>query len=167
MYERCFVRRYGTGSRRWHALAAVTYWLLGWRLLFEALWPKHREKIRVVRTDIDRHTLLLRREVQFEHIQREHEARSRSLAHFEATENAHRRQEYRGIVADISPKVYDGKLNWLQGRTCIGTGNWLLRDATFIQWLKATEKSQRLLWLQGIPGAGLWISSLPRPLTPL
>lgn len=53
----------------------------------------------------------------------------------------------------MSPQTYDAKLNELHSRTCVGTGNWLLKDAGFMKWLNVS-KSERLLWLQGIPGAG-------------
>ena len=116
---------------------------------------KYRDKIKVVTTLIGRHTLLMRRSVQFEHIQQEHEARLRSLEHFESTSKAHRNQEFCSIRTDISPQTYDARLNWLRGRTCARTGKWLLTDAVFRKWTNVSEKSVRLLWLQGIPGAGM------------
>ena len=131
--------------------------LLGWRYVFEALWPKHREKIRVVTRHIGLHSLLLRKEVQLEHIQQEHEARLRSLEHFESVEKAQQLQEYRGMRTEISPRTYDDKLDWLRGRLCKGTGKWLLKDEIFTQWLNASDVSVRLMWLQGIPGAGLYL----------
>ena len=96
----------------------------------------------------------MRKEVQFEHIQQAHEARRLALAHFEKTEKAHQQQEYCAIRTEISPKTYDDKLNELHGRTYESTGRWLLKDADLAKWLDRSEKSTRLLWLQGIPGAG-------------
>jgi len=131
--------------------------LLGWRYVFEALWPKYREKIKVVTRHIGLHSLLLRKEAQFEHIQQEHEARHRSLEHFESVEKAHQLQEYCGIRTEISPRTYDDNLDWLRGRLCSGAGKWLLKDETFIQWLNASDVSVRLMWIHGIPGAGLYL----------
>jgi len=128
--------------------------LLGWRYFFESLWPRHRDKIQVVITHIERHTLLMRNEVRLEHIQEEHHARLRALEHFESTERSHRRQEYQSIKTDISPKSYDGKLDWFHGRVCEGTGKWLTRDASFAKWLDIYDTSAKLLWLEGIPGSG-------------
>jgi hypothetical protein len=93
--------------------------------------------------------------VQFEHIQQQHEARLRSLDHFERAEKAHQLQEYYGIRTELSPRTYDDKLDWLRGRLCSGTGEWLLKDQTFTQWLNVSDVSMRLIWIQGIPGAGL------------
>ncbi|KAM3072164.1 hypothetical protein ACMFMG_008621 [Clarireedia jacksonii] len=125
-----------------------------WKYVFEALWPKHREKIKVVIQHLGSHGLLLRKEVQFEHIQQQHEATLRSLDHFEAAEKAHQLQEYNGIRIEISPQTYDYKLDWLRGRMCSGTGKWLLEHQTFTQWLNVSDVSMRLMWIQGIPGAG-------------
>jgi hypothetical protein len=96
----------------------------------------------------------MRNEVRLEHIQEEHRARLRALDHFESTERSHRRQEYQSIKTDISPKSYDDKLDWFHGRVCEGTGNWLTRDASFAKWLDISDISAKVLWLEGIPGAG-------------
>lgn len=40
------------------------------------------------------------------------------------------------------------------------TGGWLLRDHNFQQWSSLDYCANRLLWLYGIPGAGLWASTL-------
>lgn len=126
----------------------------GWRYIFESLWPKQRDNIKVVITHIKRHTLLMRSEVRLEHIREEHYARLRALEHFEKTERSHRQQEYHIIKTAISPKFYDDKLDWVYGRICEGTGKWLMRDSTFAKWLDVADVSTKIVWLQGIPGAG-------------
>ncbi|TAQ90071.1 hypothetical protein B7494_g1584 [Chlorociboria aeruginascens] len=100
------------------------------------------------------HTLLMRNEVRLEHIREEHEARLRAQEHFEKNERSHRKQEYNAIREAISPRIYEEELYRIRGRICIGTGGWLLRDATFTKWLKEHEEPSKLIWLQGIPGAG-------------
>jgi hypothetical protein len=97
----------------------------------------------------------MRNEVRLEDIRQEQEARLRAFDHFETTQKHHRRQEYQGIKTDISPDMYDGKLDWLRSRVCQGTENWLMKDATFLKWLDMSEMSMKILWLQGIPGAGV------------
>lgn len=124
---------------------------LGWRYVFDALWPKCRDNIRVIATNIERHTLLIRKEVNFEHILQEYEARQRALEHFERTEISHQKQEYLGMKTDISPRAYVLKDDVYQG-----TGKWLMRNPSFRKWLDFQDKSTRLLWLQGIPGAGMF-----------
>lgn len=118
------------------------------------MWPKQREKINVVRDQIERHSQLLRREVSFEHIQVAIAAQKQALEHYEASEKSQRRQEYQAIKRDICPVEYGAKLDFLEAHTCQGTGHWLTTNADFIDWKQNTDKSRMALWLQGIPGAG-------------
>ena len=118
------------------------------------MWPKQREKINIVRAQIERHTVLLRREVGLEHIQEAHNARLQALEHYEKTEKFFGRQEYQSIKTDISPRTYEDKLDSFHARVCQGTGRWLLRDKTFAKWLDKADTSINILWLQGMPGAG-------------
>ncbi|KAK0715222.1 NACHT domain protein [Lasiosphaeris hirsuta] len=122
--------------------------------LFEVLWPRCRDKIKVVKKNVESHTLLLRRDVQSEHVRQQYAHRVRALEHFDVAERARRRQDYCSIMTDMRPERYDDKLHWVQSRVCEGTGRWLLKSPAFIEWLDGSEKSKRLLWLQGIPGSG-------------
>ena len=103
---------------------------------------------------IERHTSLMRNEVRLEHIREEHDARQRALENFERTQRIGRLQDYNIIQTGISPTSYDAKLDWIHGRVCEGTGKWLIRDETFVKWMDITNPSTKILWLQGIPGAG-------------
>ncbi|KAL4905604.1 hypothetical protein BDW74DRAFT_167782 [Aspergillus multicolor] len=125
-----------------------------WKYFFESLWPRKRDHISLVKTHIERHTLLMRNEVRLEHIREEHEARLRSLKHFRAAEDSHRLQQYHAIKTDFNPRAYDDKLHWYHGRVCKGTGTWLLEDDAFKKWMDTASKTSRVLWIQGIPGAG-------------
>jgi hypothetical protein len=118
------------------------------------MWTKQREKIDIVRAQIQRHTLLLRREVGLEHIQEAHNAQLHALQHYEKTEKSFRRQEYQSVKTSISPSTYEDRLDSLHARICQGTGRWLLRDVVFVKWLDRADASMKILWLQGIPGAG-------------
>ncbi|KAI0379623.1 NACHT domain protein [Hypomontagnella monticulosa] len=137
-----------------YAIALRFFKLPRWKYLFESLWPRYRERIKLVMTHIEGHVRLMRNEVQLEHIQREHEARLRQLEHFEKMERDNLRGEYERIKTGISPKSFDDTFYRLSGQTYEGTGKWLLEDAAFTKWLDISDSSSRVLWLQGIPGAG-------------
>ncbi|KAI0600874.1 NACHT domain protein [Biscogniauxia sp. FL1348] len=124
------------------------------KYLFDSLWPRHRDKITVVMAHIENHARLMRNEVRLEHIQQEHEARRRALEHFEKEDRSRRAQEFYRIKTDIAPQLHDDKFDRLQAHVCQGTGTWLLQDTTFKEWLHAAAESSRVMWLQGIPGAG-------------
>ncbi|KAN0108843.1 hypothetical protein V8E51_008585 [Hyaloscypha variabilis] len=137
-----------------YAIALKFFSASRWRIIFEAMWPKQQDKTRVVMSHIERHTLLMRNEVRLEHIREEYDARLRALEHFEKTERSHLRQEYNTIKEAISPRIYEDELYRIRGRICEGTGKWLLRDATFAEWINGSERPTKPIWLQGIPGAG-------------
>ncbi|KAI0434477.1 NACHT domain protein [Xylaria sp. FL1042] len=103
---------------------------------------------------IQSHGRLMRNEVRLEHIQQEYQARKVALENFERLELERRAQEYYRIKTDIAPQSHDDRLDLLRHLTCQGTGAWLLQDATFMKWLDPTSQDCRILWLQGIPGAG-------------
>ena len=96
----------------------------------------------------------MRKEVELEHIREAHGLRLMALDHFKNAERSHRLQQYQAIKADINPRTYDDKLNWYHGRVCKGTGKWLFADSTFKRWLDQADQTTRVLWIQGIPGAG-------------
>ncbi|KAL3459558.1 hypothetical protein BJX64DRAFT_301165 [Aspergillus heterothallicus] len=125
-----------------------------WKYFFEPLWPRKIEQIRLVATHIERHTLLMRNEVRLEHIREEHQARLKAFEHFKNVERAHRLQKYQAFKTDMHPPSYDDKLSWCRARVCKGTGKWLLQDSVFKNWLDHTSQTTRVIWIQGIPGAG-------------
>ncbi|KAK6078496.1 NACHT domain protein [Seiridium cupressi] len=137
-----------------YAIALKFFKQSGFKHLFEALWPKQRDKIKVVMEAVQNHTRLMRNEVQFEHIQREHEARLRQLEESEARKRAEIRQDFDHIKTDLAPKSFDEAFYRLSGQVCQGTGKWLLQDEKFLGWMNILDKSIKVLWLQGIPGAG-------------
>lgn len=128
--------------------------------MFETLWPKRREKIKIVEANLERHARLLGENITFEHIRREHEARAKLFEEFQQSEVFRTKQMFQAIESLICPQMYDDRLHWLQTRTCRGTASWLARDRVFSQWMNMDSPFPRLLWLQGIPGAGEYRSWL-------
>ncbi|KAJ4857218.1 hypothetical protein T069G_08115 [Trichoderma breve] len=117
-----------------YAVALKFFGLPHWRVMFEALWPSQKEKIKIVMGHIGRHTNLMRNKVRLEHLREEYEHRQRAFDHFEAIQKSNMRQEYNVIKTDVSPKFYDAELD-------------------FKKWLNGDDDSTRILWLCGIPGA--------------
>ena len=122
--------------------------------MFETLWPKQREKIKVVEDNIERHAKLLTDNITFEHIKREHEARIKSFVEFQEASSSRADQKFRALETAVCPRMYDDRLNWLTSRSCPGTTKWLESDESFRDWIDPSSRSTSLLWLHGIPGAG-------------
>lgn len=121
------------------------------------MWPKQKEKIDLVQGHIERHAMLMSTEVRLEHIREEHNARQRALDHFEKSERENTRQEFHRIQTNISPDFYHKKLAAVSTTLCEGTGKWLLQGSQFGQWLDPSNAASKMLWLEGIPGAGEYL----------
>ncbi|SPO07346.1 uncharacterized protein DNG_10040 [Cephalotrichum gorgonifer] len=137
-----------------HIITLEFFGLSRSRIFFESIWPRQREKIDVVASNIERHTSLLRNEVTLQHIREEHDARTKSLAHFDEETKVQELQKFQSLKFSISPRNYDRKLDELLNRTCKNSTKWLMRDKSFMQWLDMGDPETRTLWMQGIPGAG-------------
>ena len=103
---------------------------------------------------IQRHKDLLRNEVRLEHIQAEYEFRRKAMEHFERTEGSHQHQEYQNLRANIAPRTYEEKLQYLDDRSCQDAGSWLIKHTDFRNWVNQSNTSHQVLWLDGIPGSG-------------
>ncbi|RKL31203.1 hypothetical protein BFJ72_g11220 [Fusarium proliferatum] len=125
------------------------------KVMFEMLWPSHRDRIQVVVKHMASHRDLMRKEVRMEEIRRADEMRNRELQHFVQTEEHNIAQEYASHRAHLAPKSYDADLYRFSEAVCNGTGKWLFRDQSFQNWLAGKDKAKPILWLRGIPGAGI------------
>jgi len=128
---------------------------LGLKFLFEALWPRKKEELEAIANRIGRHATIFRNEVRLEHIQAEYEARERDNERFRTLRDSTMRLEYETLKTNLNPPSFDAKLDWLRGRFCAHTGNWLLGHPCMLKWLnEETHGPERFIWLRGMPGAG-------------
>ncbi|KAK5235331.1 hypothetical protein LTR47_003516 [Exophiala xenobiotica] len=124
-----------------------------WKIVFEAMWPKQREKIKIVENNIRRHASLLRNETRLQHIQDAHDTHLRMFEVFDKTEESLRQLEYNTIATNMSPTAYGDELHRLRSQFCAGTEKWLIKNTVFKEWLDTKTSVDKILWLQGIPGA--------------
>lgn len=127
---------------------------LGWVFVFDSVWPRHKAKINVVVSSIERHCLLMTEEVSLEHISEAHRARIEDMDRWQRNFEFQERQNFINIETCISPKLYDDELDRLQRKICDRTGRWLEREQALKEWFDSSDASTRIVWLQGIPGAG-------------
>ena len=137
---------------------------LGWKTLFEALWPRCAEKISVVMTAIENHKLLLDREVTLGDIIDARTARARALEEYERNELDRQRQNFEACKHSLAPKLYDQELERMKNECCKDTCAWLSEDEDFKIWFDSRKRSSAFLWLSGIPGAGQYQQPFILPL---
>ncbi|KAH4040807.1 hypothetical protein HBI56_015270 [Parastagonospora nodorum] len=124
------------------------------KFVFEALWPRQRDKIKIVAGHFQRHTQVLRNEVRLKHIQAEYDFRRQALESFDKFENSHRLQEYQSLRTSMPMGKYEEKLQYLDDRSYHDAGIWLMKHTEFCSWIDRSPGSNPVLWLQGIPGSG-------------
>jgi hypothetical protein len=113
----------------------------------------------MVEEQIKQHTLLLRNETLLQHVRDAHNTRLKMLEDFDKKEKALRQLEYGTIENNMSPRAYGDELYRLRSEFCTGTEKWLIKDTVFKEWLDTKTQVDKILWLQGIPGAGQWAPS--------
>ena len=127
---------------------------LGWKNLFEALWPRFAAKISVVIATIENHKSLLDREVTLGDINDARIARARALEEYERNEVDRQRQNFEACKLSLAPRLYDQEMERIRSECCKDTCAWLSKDADFKTWFNSRKRSSPFLWLTGIPGAG-------------
>lgn len=118
------------------------------------MWAKSARQIKAVESNIEKHANLLMDEASFEHMRMVAESTAAALKKAEKDETIQQLQLFQALEASICPQLYDEKMDWLRSRVYKDTSNWLLKDVSFKKWIEAGDQSKRLIWLQGIPGAG-------------
>ena len=94
-------------------------------------------------------------EVTLVHITEAYAARVATYEKFERDQEHDERMEFQNIMTSLSPQLYDAELETLRKRCSIPAGKWLETDRRFLEWQDASNQSAKVLWLTGIPGAGM------------
>ena len=128
--------------------------MAGWMIVFDSVWPRHKAKIQVVVNSLEHHCLLMTEEVTLEHITDARKAQIADIDRWQKAFEFQEQQNFRNIEAYISPKLYDDELDRLQRAVCERTGRWLNKEQALKYWFDPNDDTTRLVWLQGIPGAG-------------
>ena len=148
----------------------VTNWInktnhsLGWKGLFDALWPCSAAKISVVMTTIENHKSLLDREVTLGDINDARTARARALEEYERNEVDRQSKTFEACKLSLAPRLYDQEVERMKNECCKDTCAWLGKDEDFKTWFDSRKRSSAFLWLSGIPGAGQYQQHLILPL---
>ena len=124
-------------------------------MLFESFWPKYSSKFQVILNNIGQHRILMDNEVTLAHITEAYAARASASAKYVRDQEYDERTEFHLIKNSLSPQLYDAQLERIRQRCSVQAGEWLKRDTRFSDWHDTSNQSARVLWLSGIPGAGI------------
>ncbi|KAL9046216.1 MAG: hypothetical protein Q9214_000891 [Letrouitia sp. 1 TL-2023] len=141
-----------------HLAVLKFFRLKHWRVLFESLWPKYSSKFQVILNSITYHRSLLDGEVTLAHITEAHAARALAHEKYEKDQENDERTEFQYIKNALSPQFFDSKLEKIKQRCSVQAGQWLKNDEGFLKWQNNSRQSTGVLWLTGIPGAGMGLA---------
>ena len=128
-------------------------------MFFESLWPKYSGKFQVILNGIMHHRNLMDGEVTLAHVTEAHAARAAAYERYEKDQEATERMEFEFIKNSLSPQLYDSRLESIRQRCSQRAGTWLEKDSHFLEWQDYSKESAKVLWLTGIPGAGMCIAT--------
>jgi hypothetical protein len=63
-------------------------------------------------------------------------------------------QNFHALINELSPRLYQKELVDITTDCPSGSGDWLDSNKEFKKWREMKDKSRRIFWLKGIPGAG-------------
>ena len=95
------------------------------------------------------------KEVTLAHITDAYAARVSAHEKFERDQEHWERMEFQNIMNSLSPRFYDAQIERIRKRCVVHSGKWLEQDNDFLEWEDTSNHSARMLWLMGIPGAGI------------
>ena len=123
-------------------------------MICEPFWPGVRAKVDKIREHIQSHKALMTEAVTLEDIVRAQKARNLSLAEYDRAQKFRDYQEFRAVRDEINPDTRYEKLDDILRKTTKGSGAWLDKEGSFMNWLDPLDRTVRCFWLCGIPGAG-------------
>ena len=94
-------------------------------------------------------------EVTLAHITEAYAARASAYDKYERDQESDERTQFHFIMNSLSPQLYDSQLEKTKQRCSVPAGKWLETDEYFSNWQDTSNRTARILWLTGIPGAGI------------
>lgn len=126
----------------------------GWRLVLESLWPKYHGRLEVIMRNIAKSKAMMDSAVTLMDITEAHQARIDAYQKYERDYEFQQRQDFEAAKQSLSPNLYYKELENATERCSVDPGKQIRRLDKFEHWCDPAKPDSRLLWLQGIPGAG-------------
>ena len=132
-----------------------------WKQLFQATWKTFRTRFSGLLENLRRHRQLVESQasiVQFEELFQElQRGRVRAEAEFRSLKDVEksRRLNTVGVWLSAASASVDQEMYSKKRRKYPWSGRWLLNDNRFQAWFDPEACATPLLWVNGIPGAGV------------
>ncbi|KAF9629021.1 hypothetical protein BFW01_g10224 [Lasiodiplodia theobromae] len=137
-----------------HSTVLKFFKIKSWRLVLESLWPKYHGRLEVILRNIARSKAMMDSAVTLMDITEAHQARIDAYQKYERDYEFQQRQDFEAAKQSLSPNLYYKELEKATERCSVDSGKQIRRLDKFELWFDPAKSDSRLLWLQGIPGAG-------------
>lgn len=128
-----------------------------WRQVFRSAWKDFKTRFQHIVDGLHHHRELIESQANLLHIRQYQADRLAMVAQLDSLEETERQKKYVAIMAWILG--VDTKLDHdsaCEARTGYPrSGRWILRNFEFQNWKEADTPVSSILWLNGIPGAGV------------
>jgi hypothetical protein len=135
-------------------------WYLAWHLFFDSLWKSFDFRFNGILKRLSHHKELLHREVVTIDIvaaqQWRNETKERVLRQEKRNQDYYLHDSISWLK--VSDEQHDDELEKLADKREEGTCEWVFRNSLFQNW-KDDVHGEPILWVKGIPGAGLFAQS--------
>jgi hypothetical protein len=129
-----------------------------WKQLFRATWRGFTIRIDAIKRNLDRRMQLIQSQasvVEYEKLLEIHRLADIEFANLKEAELRRRQVElYQWLDSANSSNTQQDCVR--KRSACPGAGKWLLNEPSFQNWFHPTFCRTPLLWLNGMPGSGLY-----------
>jgi len=132
--------------------------IIAWYLLFQCTWKGLASSIRSVRANLQRHRTLVETQATLVHFEQAQEARECAKGAVLRAEEAEKRRMMITVTEWLAPPdTRSDQQRYSRIRDEYpNTGRWLLKARKVKKWLDHLSTGVPLLWVYGIPGAGVF-----------
>ncbi|KAF7554205.1 hypothetical protein G7Z17_g3062 [Cylindrodendrum hubeiense] len=140
-----------------HACAMKHFRKSMWKQMFQAVWRGFTLKLEELKDNMRRHRHLVESQASIVVFEETQALRKLAETNFQHIQNEYLRHRLREVLRWLNP--YNSES---QHETCVKakfpkSGEWLVRDIGFKNWVDPLYCTTPLLWLNGIPGAGMFL----------
>lgn len=108
----------------------------------------------MITENVKEHKLLMDDSITFANVVEAHAARQKAFEELERQHEFRQRQDLEAVKSCLGLILYDRERQRLKACQVVQSGDWLSEQEQYNHWIDPSDKASRLLWLQGIPGAG-------------
>lgn len=135
----------------------VTVSVVDWESLFKAAWRDFNPTIKHIKHNLERHRQLVDGSANLTQFLESQSLRNEENSKFERAAKDNEDERRRVVQEWLSPANCEIQQNHHRTKRsfCADAGRWLLEHVQFQKWFSPDKCATPLLWLSGIPGAGI------------